>query len=131
MSPSDPIYSTEYANELMQVWAQSDSIAASEWLSQQPSGEQRDAAIYGFSQSIQRYEPAAAAAWANTIDHPDRRMARLTDSVRIWAQTDADAAQEWVNTAELEPAVRQMLSRNSSYDTFDEVVEIPVIRIED
>jgi hypothetical protein len=131
MSPSDPIYSAEYANGLMQVWAESDSIAASEWLSQQPAGEQRDAAIYGFSESIQRYEPEAAAAWANTIDHPDRRMTRLIDSVRIWAQTDPEAAQEWVNTAELEPAVRQMLSRNSSDNLANEAVETPMVRLED
>lgn len=48
LPPTDPIYSDEYANALMQVWAESDSIAASEWLSQLPAGPQRDAAAYGF-----------------------------------------------------------------------------------
>lgn len=124
MSLEDPIYSAEYANGLMQVWAQSDSIAASDWLSQQPQGAQRDAAVYGFSESIQRFEPEAAAAWANTIDDPDRRVMRLTDSVRLWADTDLEAAIEWVQTAELEPAIRQFLAS-------DIAVEIPIIRLDE
>lgn len=122
MSPNDPIYSAEHAIGLMKVWVESDSIAASEWLSQQPAGQQRDAAIYGFSESIQRYDPEAAAAWANTIDQPDSRMTRLIDSVRTWAESAPDAAQEWINTATLEPAVRQMLSgkKANSNDRLDQ-----------
>jgi len=110
MSPEDPIYSAEYANGLMQVWAGSDSIAASEWLSDQPQGAQRDAAVYGFSESIQRFEPEAAAVWANTIDDPDRRVMRLTESVSQWARTQPIEALEWVKTAELEPAIRTHLA---------------------
>jgi hypothetical protein len=110
MSSDDSIYSPEHANGLMQVWAESDSIAASEWLSQQPQGKQRDAAVYGFSESIQRFEPEAAAAWANTISDPDRRVMRLTESVNNWASTQPAEALEWVKTADLEPAVRQHLA---------------------
>ena len=116
MSPSDPIYSAEYANGLMQVWAESDSIAASEWLSQQPQGAQRDAAVYGFSESIQRFEPEAAAAWANTIDDPDRRIMRLTESINLWARSQPAEALEWVKSAELEPAVRERLASSIPWD---------------
>lgn len=116
MSPEDPIYSAEYANGLMQVWAESDSIAASEWLIQQPQGKQRDAAVYGFSESIQRFEPEAAAAWANTIDDPDRRMMRLTESINAWSRTNPMQALEWVKTAELEPAVRNHLASSIPWD---------------
>jgi len=116
MSPDDPIYSAEYANGLMQVWAESDSIAASEWLSEQPKGAQRDAAIYGFSETIQQFEPAAAAAWANTIDDPDRRIMRLTESVSQWARTRPKEALDWVKTAELEPAVRTHLANQIGAD---------------
>ncbi|MEC8219315.1 MAG: hypothetical protein VX014_01665, partial [Verrucomicrobiota bacterium] len=63
MAPTDPIYSDRYANELMQIWTESDSIAASKWLSTQDPGKQRDAAISGFSESILRYEPEVAAVW--------------------------------------------------------------------
>ena len=116
MAPTDPIYSAEYANELMQTWAESDSIAASEWLSNQNPGEQRDAAISGFSESILRYEPEAAAAWANTISDADRRMEQLGRNVGIWATTQPAEALEWVQTAELEPSVRTHLANLISAD---------------
>lgn len=116
LSPDDPIYSAEYANGLMQVWAESDSIAASEWLSQQPQGAQRDAAVSGFSESIQRFEPEAAAAWANTISDPERRVLRLEESVRSWAETRPVEALEWLKSAELEPALREQLAREIPWD---------------
>lgn len=116
MPPDDPIYSPEYANGLMQVWAENDSIAASEWLSQQPQGAQRDAAVYGFSETIQQFEPAAAAAWANTIGDPDRRILRLTDSVTQWARTRPIEALDWVKSAELEPAIRTHLANQIGAD---------------
>ena len=116
MTPTDPIYSAEYANGLMQIWAESDSIAASEWLSTQNPGEQRDAAISGFSESILRYEPEAAAVWANTISDTDRRMEQLTHNVEIWARTQPSEALEWVKAAELEPAVRTHLANLISVD---------------
>jgi hypothetical protein len=116
MAPTDPIYSAEYTNELMQIWAESDSIAASEWLSAQEPGQQRDAAISGFSESILRYEPEAAAVWANTISDADRRMEQLGRNVGIWAGTQPAEALEWVQTAELEPAVRTHLANLISVD---------------
>ncbi|MFL2833108.1 MAG: hypothetical protein ACJ0BK_05815 [Coraliomargaritaceae bacterium] len=116
MAPTDPIYSDEYANELMQIWAESDSIAASEWLSTQNPGQQRDAAISGFSESILRYEPEVAAVWASTISDADRRMKQLGHNVGIWAGTQPAEALDWVQTAELEPAVRTHLANLISGD---------------
>ena len=110
MAPTDPIYSDEYTHELMQIWAESDSIAASEWLSNQKPSEQRDAAISGFSESILRYEPEAAAIWANTISDADRRMEQLGRNVGIWAGAQPAEALNWVQTAELEPALRTHLA---------------------
>ena len=110
MAPTDPIYSDEYTNELLQIWAESDSIAASEWLSTQNPGQQRDAAISGFSESILRYEPEVAAVWASTISDADRRMKQLDHNVGIWAGTQPAEALDWVQTAELEPAVRTHLA---------------------
>jgi hypothetical protein len=116
MAPTDPIYSDEYTNELMQIWAETDSIAASEWLSAQNPGQQRDAAISGFSQSILSYEPEAAVVWASTISDPDRRMKQLSYNVEIWAGTQAAEALDWVQTAELEPAMRTHLANLISSD---------------
>lgn len=116
LSPTDPIYSDDYAGSLMAVWAESDSIAASEWLSQMPQGAQRDDAAYGFSESIQRYEPEAAAAWANTIRDPERRVERLEASIRTWAESRPVEALEWLKRAELEPGLREQLAREIPWD---------------
>ena len=110
MAPTDPIYSDEYTNELMQIWAESDSIAASEWLSAQNPGQQRDAASSGVSETILRSEQDGAAVWASTISDADRRMEQLGHNVGIWAGTQPAEALDWVQTAELEPAVRTHLA---------------------
>jgi len=116
LSPDDPIYSSQFASGLMSVWAESDSIAASEWLSQMPVGAQRDAAVWGFSESIQRFEPEAAAAWANAIGDPKRRAERLQATLREWSTTRPDEAFEWVKNADLEPALREQLAREIPWD---------------
>jgi hypothetical protein len=63
-----------------------------------------------------RYEPEAAAAWANTISDADRRMEQLGRNIGIWAATQPAEALEWVQTAELEPSVRTHLANLISAD---------------
>ena len=111
LPPSDPLYSEENNSRLMQVWAQSDSIAASEWLSQISAGPLRDAAIDGFSKSIERFEPEAAAIWANSIGEPNRRLERLEATVRNWANNQPSEVLEWLEGTEIEPGLREQLIR--------------------
>lgn len=110
LSENDPLYDPTHADTLMRAWAQSDSIAASAWLSEQPDGSVRDAAVVGFAESIQEFEPAAAAAWADTIADPDQRRQHLESSLRVWAARAPDEALEWVDTAELAPGLRDELA---------------------
>lgn len=107
--PDDPIYADDHARSLMEVWATSDSIAASEWLSRQSPGPQRDAAIDGFAETIQSFEPEAAATWANAIADPMRRVARLRESILTWANQAPEAAADWLQSADLAPALRSEL----------------------
>ena len=107
LPPSDPLYSEENNSALMQVWAESDSIAASEWLNQMPVGPQRDAAIAGFSKSIERFEPEAATIWANSIGDPIRRVERLEAILRNLADNQPSEALEWLDGAEIEPGLRE------------------------
>ena len=109
--PSDPIYSEENNSRLMQVWAESDSIAASEWLNQMSAGPQKDAAIEGFSKSIERFEPEVAAIWANSIGEPTRRIERLEASLRNWADARPVDALKWLESAEMDPSLREQLIR--------------------
>jgi len=99
----DLFHSAQYATGLMQVWAETDSIAASQWLSEQSPGEQRDAAIFGFSESIQRFEPEAAAAWANTILEKNSmtgdRILPLVIDAGDWV--DIDSPSDWTNAERL------------------------------
>lgn len=116
MAKNDPYYSSSHATQLMTAWTETDSIAASTWLSDQPLGAERDAAIIGFTESIQRFEPEAATEWANTISDPDRRLAQISSSIRNWAANDPKAALEWVISAELEPALQEQLAREIGVD---------------
>jgi hypothetical protein len=119
LPPGDPFASDQHAENLLQIWAESDSIAASEWLSQIPSGARRDAAIVGFSRSIQRFEPEAALAWANAINQPERRRDQLTESIRLWLEFDPSAASQWIQSNDLDSAIRDQFADkiNSPPDT--------------
>jgi hypothetical protein len=116
MQSDDPLYSEEACKSVLYVWAENGSVAASEWLSQQPQGARRDAAVHGFSESIQRFDPEAAATWANAIGDPDRRLMRLSESVLVWSHSEPSAALEWVKSSNLEPATRAHLAEQIGAD---------------
>lgn len=120
LEQSDPIHQSDnfaqYTEAAVAEWTKNDSIAASAWLSEQTPGPTRDAAIVGFAESIQRFEPEAAVAWANTISNPDQRMQELNKSIRGWAARDPQAALAWVIRAELEPALQEQLAREIGID---------------
>jgi hypothetical protein len=63
-----------------------------------------------------RYEPQAAAAWANTISDADLRMEQLERNIGIWAGAQPAEALKWVQTAELEPSARTYLANLISAD---------------
>jgi len=107
---TDPLYSDAHAGSLMKVWGNSDSIAASEWLSQQPPGNQRDAAAFGFSQSIETFDPEAAVAWAESIGQSELRRERLSESLSLWLRTAPDAAAAWMESTSLEPDIQAQLN---------------------
>lgn len=112
----DPIRYRENTTTLMKVWTETDSIAASAWLSEQPLGAERDAAIVGFAETIQKFEPEAAATWADTISDPNKRTAQLKQSIRTWAKEKPDAALEWVINSDLAPAEKEQLAREIGFD---------------
>ncbi len=115
LPPEDPIHQSRnfdrYTQAAIAAWTENDSIAASAWLSEQASGSNRDAAILGFAESIQRFEPEAATAWANTLSDPQLREQQVARSVLAWAERDPRSALEWVIDAELEPDLEEALAR--------------------
>jgi len=98
------------------AWTRKDHKGAGEWLTGLPPGPARDAAIAGFSETIRRFEPEAAAAWADAISDPEKRIQELSKSVQTWAQTKPDAALNWIVTSELEPALQEQLAREIGFE---------------
>lgn len=116
MDARDPLYADDHARIILKTWAESDSIAASTWLGEQPGGPRRDAAISGFIETLQRFEPAAATQWAATIGSPELRQTHLRGSFASWFQQNPDAAGDWLEQADLPPAVRSELTLSESVD---------------
>ena len=112
----DPFQNTISATRLMQTWTETDSIAASAWLSELPLSLERDAAIVGFAETIQQFEPEAAASWANTLSDPTQRSEQLIISIRKWARAQPKATLEWVINSDLAPAEKEQLASEIGFD---------------
>jgi hypothetical protein len=112
----DPLYNADHARILIQEWSQTDSVAASAWLSEQDQGPERDAAIVGFADTMLTFEPGVVAAWANSVSDPKTRLQLLDLSIVDWAKADPIQALEWVKTADIEPSLRDALAREIGAD---------------
>jgi hypothetical protein len=110
LAGEDPLNQPPSTTALMQVWTKTDSIAASAWLNELAPGPRRDAAIAGFTETIQQYEPGAATAWAEAISDPNQRREQLEKSLRLWMGREPDQALEWLGSAELAPGLRESLA---------------------
>lgn len=112
----DPLNQPVSTQIVMEEWTKSDSVAASEWLSQQNDGPRRDAAIAGFAETMIDYEPEAVAEWVNTLSNPDARVSALENSIQYWARSQPVQALEWVKTAKLEADLRTALANEIGVD---------------
>lgn len=115
-TPDDPLNQAQNTRIVMEEWTKSDSVAASEWLSQQNDGPRRDAAIAGFAETMIDYEPEAVAEWVNTLSNPDARVSALENSIQYWARSQPVQALEWVKTAKLEADLRTALANEIGVD---------------
>ena len=68
------------------------------------------------AETIQRFEPEAAATWASTISDPDQRSKQLTESIRTWGKGKPHAALEWVISSDLAPAEKEQLASEIGFD---------------
>lgn len=92
------------------AWSDRDSLAASAWLRDLPSGPRRDEAVDAFVYELINH-PApdfeAAFHWARTIESPDSR--RLKGTWRAWHHRQPDEADEALEQSDLSQTIKDHL----------------------
>ena len=92
------------------AWGDRDSLAASEWLRDLPSGARRDSAVDAFVYELTNHpEPDFEAAfhWARTIESPESR--RLKDTWRSCHERQPDHAEQVLEQSDLSETIKVYL----------------------
>ena len=116
LPPTDPLNNPKNSEVIMQEWSRTDSVAASTWLNDAAAGDQRDAAIIGFTTTMLDFDPEAAAAWSNTISEPSQRVEQLNRTILSRSHAHPYEALQWVKDAELEADLRNALASQIGAD---------------
>lgn len=85
------------AGAAVESWAKEDAWGASQWLNDQPPGEQRDVAAHHLARVLRSDDPESAWVWAGSISDPAIRMEARAAVLRKWrdsSSADAQAAVE-------------------------------------
>jgi hypothetical protein len=91
------------------IWAQSDPVAAAQWLEGLGGGGARDAAVGSFSSTIAETDPEVAIAWAVTITDGAGRTRATRQAMNEWLKRDATAARTWIQNSALGDAEKARL----------------------
>ncbi|MEM8956021.1 MAG: hypothetical protein AAGD22_17835 [Verrucomicrobiota bacterium] len=76
-------------------WAGNDPVAASQFLTDMPTSEERDAAISGLVSRHRWEDPVSAIVWADSISSEKQRLETITRAGQAWTRLDPNAAAEW------------------------------------
>ncbi len=93
---------------LVEAWAQSDPVAASQWLTTVPPGEGRDRAVRHLISNLGD-DPESALTWAGTMTDAKRRQDGLTDAIDKAPLSQRGAWMQAVTNAALPDAERTAL----------------------
>jgi hypothetical protein len=94
--------------ELVKLWAGTDSTRAGEWINQL-AGPDRDLAISTYATKIAPQFPDAALVWAGSIQDDVRREREITKLVELWLASDASAARKWIAESTFPAALKERL----------------------
>jgi hypothetical protein len=83
-------------------WASSDSLEASQWVSALPAGRQRDAAAAALVDTIAAADPGSAWTWATSIVSPELRQRGLSAAYRAALDDDPASAARLLNDPALD-----------------------------
>jgi hypothetical protein len=76
-------------------WAESDAVAAGNYLKQLGNSPEVDRAKQDYAQRVVRNDPEGALAWTQAIADKDRRTSATQEVLSSWMRRDATAAQTW------------------------------------
>ncbi len=94
---------------LVEVWAEADPIAASEWLAAQPKDAETAPAISKLVMKLNAKDPESAFTWAKAIAPEAIRKDALTSALKAWHTKDPAAATQALTDASLTDADRAVL----------------------
>ena len=92
-------------------WAAADAYAASEWVTTQPAGPLREAAVRGLVQSLQENSPDDALQWAGTLTNPQQRESAQVSVLTNLLWQDLARAKELASGLQLSSPQRKMLDQ--------------------
>lgn len=87
-------------------WVEENPRAAGEWINTLAPGDGRDSAVHSYVNEIREKDPATATHWAMTIEEPKKRVEATMSSFQRWADSNTDAASEWLNGTEIPEGLR-------------------------
>ncbi len=79
----------ERVGDLVGQWTQQDYLAAGKWLSVEPEGPAKTAAVKSYAETVAEYEPQVAAQWAMTMPAGQEREDTLRSIYENWPNKDA------------------------------------------
>ncbi|MFT7302557.1 MAG: hypothetical protein ACI8UZ_001394 [Akkermansiaceae bacterium] len=106
-------------NELAYYWGVTDPRGAMEeavaFVESLPSGREREVVAGSFAIAVARMNPEVAIEWAETITDQAKQDETMIRTLLHWAIVDREAAKSWVETAEMTPEVREVISKSSRF----------------
>lgn len=86
----NPTYQTSaQIGNIIQSWAETDYQAAGKWLAAAPAGATKNTSVRAYAETLSRYEPEAAAQWADTLPPGKDREETLSSIYGNWPKNDA------------------------------------------
>jgi len=92
-------------------WLAADPEGALAWMRAGENTEWREPALMLFALYISREQPSEALDWAARIADPERREETTIKVGQSWRSRDPEAAQEWLDRAELSEAARERINQ--------------------
>jgi hypothetical protein len=94
------------------TWAPLAPDEAEAWLESASAGPTRDVAIDEFARATVDTDPTNAVRWVGQITDDELRRTRTLRYTRLWFAQDPDAAETWLETADIPKAWQNQIMNN-------------------